>query len=132
MRYAIDYELYGWWNDGAGRLEFNFGANEGMQLIKYENGAWLYDWQNSFPGYLINYTGDTSVSLQTIEIRIPWDALGGKKGNFAVITWITGGSGSAVSSVPWIQHSRTTQTNGTTPIRSQALPPLRCLSPCQN
>ncbi len=98
--YALDYELYGWWNSGTGRLEFNFGANEGMQMIKYDNGIWNYDWQNGFPGYQVAYTGNTSVGLQTIEIRIPWDALGGKKKNFAVIAWITGGTGSAVSSAP--------------------------------
>ncbi|NJE49627.1 right-handed parallel beta-helix repeat-containing protein [Thermococcus sp. 9N3] len=101
-RYGIDYELYGWWS--GGKLTFDNGTHEGLQLIKYDvaTGSWIYDYQDRFSGYSAAYTGDSTTGLKTLEVRIPWEALGGRQGDIAIIAWIAGGSGSsAVSSVPW-------------------------------
>ncbi|WP_052696214.1 CARDB domain-containing protein [Palaeococcus ferrophilus] len=99
--YAIDYELYGYWNEGAGRLEYDWGTRTGLQFIKYTGNGWDYSWGNNFPDYRSVFTGDSATGLQTIEVAIPWSALGGKPERIALIAWITGGSGSAVSSAPW-------------------------------
>ncbi|WP_297090440.1 CARDB domain-containing protein, partial [Thermococcus sp.] len=89
--FAVDYEIYFWWgwNTGMGTDNFN----------TWTGGSWTYN-SISGVGGSFAYTGDTSTGLQTIEIRIPWSALGGKHSRFAVMAWVTGSGGSAVDSLP--------------------------------
>ncbi len=97
---GVDYEIYGWWNSKTKRLEYNFGKDEGMQLVKYEDGKWTYDWNKQFKGFKTAYFGGSS-GLQTVEIRIPWEAIGGKPKEVKIIAWIAGGDNtSAVVTVP--------------------------------
>jgi len=97
---GVDYEIYGWWNSGTKRLEYNFGKDTGMQLVKYEDGKWTYDWNKQFKGFKVAYFGGTS-GLQTVELRIPWKAIGGKPKEVKVIAWIAGGDRtSAVVTIP--------------------------------
>ncbi|WP_367883126.1 CARDB domain-containing protein [Thermococcus peptonophilus] len=89
--YAIDYEVYFWWDDGQAKIT-------AAQLNPY-NGNW--DWPNLVDvGGKYNYTGDSSTGLKTLEVAIPWSAIGGMHSHFAVSAWITGGSGSAVDILP--------------------------------
>ena len=91
--YAIDYEIYFWWGWNTGMGADNF-------IIWTEDG-WDYKGLADV-GADFTYTGDTSTGLQTLEIKIPWTALGGKPEKLALIAWIAGGGdSSAVSSVPW-------------------------------
>ncbi|WP_088886145.1 CARDB domain-containing protein [Thermococcus thioreducens] len=89
--FALDYELYFWWgwNSGMGTDNFNTWTGSGWN---YKSLADV--------GAKFAYTGDTSTGLQTLEIAIPWSALGGKHSRFAVMSWVTGGGGSAVDSLP--------------------------------
>ncbi len=97
---GVDYEIYGWWNSGTKRLEYNFGKDTGMQLVKYEDGKWTYDWNKQFKGFKAAYFGGTS-GLQTVEIGIPWEAIDGRPKEVKVIAWIAGGDNtSAVVTVP--------------------------------
>ncbi|AAL81233.1 hypothetical protein PF1109 [Pyrococcus furiosus DSM 3638] len=90
--YAIDYEIYFWWSGGSGITADNF--------INWTGSGWDYK-SISDVGGSFAYTGDTSQGLQTLEIAIPWDALGGITRKFAIIAWIAGGDGSsAVDSLP--------------------------------
>ncbi|ALV62085.1 CARDB (Cell adhesion related domain found in bacteria) domain-containing protein [Thermococcus sp. 2319x1] len=91
--YAIDYEIYFWWDWGNGMSANNF--------ITWTGGGWDYK-SLADVGANFAYTGDTSTGLQVLEIKIPWSALGGKPNKLALITWAAGGGeSSAVSSVPW-------------------------------
>ncbi|ASJ08243.1 hypothetical protein A3L11_02970 [Thermococcus siculi] len=92
-QYAADYEIYFWWSGGDGKiLADNF--------ITWTGSGWDYKGIADVGGKFA-YTGDASTGLQTVEIAIPWSALGGKRPNFAVISWIAGGGGSsAVDSAP--------------------------------
>ncbi|KHC90217.1 hypothetical protein, partial [Thermotoga sp. TBGT1766] len=88
--YAVDYEIYFWWAGGSGLDSNNFCEWNGL--------VWNYR-SIADAGGTFDYTGDTSSGLQTMEIAIPWSAIGGKQ-DVALIVWITGGSGSAVDSIP--------------------------------
>lgn len=88
--YAVDYEIYFWWAGGSGLDSNNFCEWNGLD--------WNYR-SIADAGGTFDYTGDTSSGLQTMEIAIPWSAIGGKQ-DVALIVWITGGSGSAVDSIP--------------------------------
>ncbi|WP_324735089.1 CARDB domain-containing protein [Thermococcus sp. SY098] len=91
--YAIDYEIYFWYSGGSGITADNF--------ITWTGGGWDYK-ALADVGAGFAYTGDTSTGLQTLEVKIPWTALGGKPEKLALIAWIAGGGdSSAVSSVPW-------------------------------
>ncbi|AHF81273.1 DOMON domain-containing protein [Thermococcus paralvinellae] len=91
--YAIDYEIYFWWGWNTGMGSDNF--------ITWTGSGWDYKGLADV-GASFAYTGDTSTGLQTLEIKIPWTALGGKPEKLALIAWIAGGGdSSAVSSVPW-------------------------------
>ncbi|WP_297498027.1 CARDB domain-containing protein, partial [Thermococcus sp.] len=91
--FAIDYEIYFWWSGSEGKItadNFNTWTGNGW------NYASLSD-----VGAKFAYTGNSSTGLRTLEIAIPWSALGGKHAKFALISWITGGDGSsAVDSAP--------------------------------
>ena len=90
--YAIDYELYFWWGWDKGMDADNF--------ITWTGSGWDYKGLADV-GAKFAYTGNTSTGLKTLEIAIPWSALGGKRQNFAVISWVAGLSGSsAVDSLP--------------------------------
>ena len=91
--YAIDYELYFWWGWNSGMGADNF--------ITWTGSGWDYKGLVDV-GASFNYTGDTSTGLKTLEIKIPWTALGGKPSKLALIAWVAGGGdSSAVSSIPW-------------------------------
>ncbi|GAB6100874.1 hypothetical protein JCM16138_00970 [Thermococcus atlanticus] len=97
---GVDYEIYGWWNSKTKRLEYNFGKDTGMQMVKYEDGKWTYDWNKQFEGFKTAYFGGAS-GLQTVEIRIPWKAIGGKPKEVKIMAWIAGGDNtSAVVTLP--------------------------------
>lgn len=89
--FAIDYEVYFWWgwNSGMGTDNFNVWTGSGWEYHS------ISDVGGSF-----QYMGDTSTGLQSVEIAIPWEALGGKPDEVAVIAWVTGSGGSAVDSLP--------------------------------
>ncbi|NJE43018.1 CARDB domain-containing protein [Thermococcus sp. GR6] len=89
--YAIDYEIYFWWGWDTGMGTDNFNA--------WTGSGWTYN-SISGVGGSFAYTGDTSTGLQTLEIAIPWSALGGKRSKFAIMAWVTGSGGSAVDSLP--------------------------------
>ncbi len=89
--FAVDYELYFWWGWDSGMGTDNFNT--------YTGSGWNYG-SLAAVGAKFAYTGDTSTGLQTLEIAIPWSALGGKRSKFAVMAWITGSGGSAVDSLP--------------------------------
>ncbi|WP_088863261.1 CARDB domain-containing protein [Thermococcus celer] len=89
--FAVDYEIYFWWGSNSGMGTDNFNT--------WTGSGWNYH-SISDVGGSFAYTGDTSTGLQTLEIKIPWSALGGKHSRFAVMSWVTGGSGSAVDSLP--------------------------------
>lgn len=93
--YAIDYELYAWVTGGTPTVD----GSTHVAFIPY-NGGWEYKYVEDVGGSFA-YTGDPSSGLQALEIKIPWSALGGKPGKIALIAWIAGGGGSAVSSAPW-------------------------------
>ncbi|WP_297510712.1 CARDB domain-containing protein [Thermococcus sp.] len=89
--FAVDYEVYFWWDDSSASIT-------AAQLNTY-NGGWDYPSLESKGGKYA-YTGDSSRGLKTLEVAIPWSAIGGKPKSFAVSAWITGGSGSAVDVLP--------------------------------
>jgi len=69
-------------------------------FIKWTGNGWEYKSINDIGGSYA-YTGDTNTGLQTLEIKIPWSVLGGKKSKFAIIAWVVGGEGSsAVDTAP--------------------------------
>ncbi len=83
-----DYELYFWWDHSSGITSDNF--------VKWTGSGWDYK-SIADVGGSYAYTGNASVGLQTLEIAIPWSALGGKPVNntIAVMAWIAGGDGSS-------------------------------------
>ncbi|ACJ17205.1 Hypothetical protein TON_1715 [Thermococcus onnurineus NA1] len=89
--YAIDYEIYFWWGWDTGMGTDNFNT--------WTGSGWTYNSISSVGGSFA-YTGNTSTGLQTLEIAIPWSALGGKRSKFAIMAWVTGSGGSAVDSLP--------------------------------
>ncbi len=89
--YAIDYEVYFWWDQGSASITT-------AQLNTY-NGGW--DWPNLVDrGGKYAYMGDSTNGLKTLEIAIPWSAIGGKPKKLAIAAWVTGDSGSAVDILP--------------------------------
>ena len=89
--FAVDYEIYFWWDDGSASITT-------AQLNPYENG-WSWPSLTSVGGKY-NYTGDSSTGLKTLEVAIPWSAIGGMPKDLAVSAWVTGGGGSAVDVLP--------------------------------
>ncbi|WP_297070243.1 CARDB domain-containing protein, partial [Thermococcus sp.] len=89
--FAVDYEIYFWWSGSSGMGTDNFNT--------WTGSGWSYN-SISGVGGAFAYTGNTSTGLQTIEIKIPWSALGGRPEKMAIMAWVTGGSGSAVDSLP--------------------------------
>ena len=94
--YAVDYELYFWWSGGGKSItSANFNRYEGDM-----GGEYWKNWDYNFAGFNYAYTGGDS-GLQTLEIRIPWNALGGNMPKLAIMAWVAGGDGSsAVDTVP--------------------------------
>ncbi|ASJ09837.1 hypothetical protein A3L12_00220 [Thermococcus sp. P6] len=89
--FAPDYEIYFWWGWDSGMGTDNFNT--------WTGSGWTYG-SIADAGGSFAYTGNTSTGLQTVEIKIPWSALGGKHSRFAIMSWITGSGGSAVDSLP--------------------------------
>ncbi|NJE02087.1 hypothetical protein E3E42_09310 [Thermococcus sp. JdF3] len=89
--YALDYEVYFWWDDGSASIT-------AAQLNPYE-GGWSWPSLTDMGGKY-NYTGDSSTGLKTLEVAVPWSAIGGMPSKFAVAAWVTGGGGSAVDVLP--------------------------------
>ena len=91
--FAIDYEIYFWWSGSEGKITSdNFNV--------WTGNGWSYS-SFSDVGAKFAYLGNSSTGLKTLEIAIPWSALGGKHTKFAVMAWIAGGGGSsAVDSIP--------------------------------
>ncbi len=88
--YGIDYELYFWWPE-------NGDAFTAANFIPYQGG-----WGSpaNFDGQYA-WTGSSDHGLQTLEIAIPWNLLGGARDSLGLIAWIAGGdNSSAVSSIP--------------------------------
>ncbi len=92
---AVDYEIYFYWDqsNGMGSDEFN----------EWNGAGWNHNTIDGVGGSY-SYTGDTSIGLQFLELRVPWSAFsnaGGKPFNFSLIMWVAGGSSSsAVDSIP--------------------------------
>ncbi|AMM53784.1 CARDB domain-containing protein [Pyrococcus kukulkanii] len=90
--FGLEFEIYFWWGWDSGMGPHNF--------IKWTGNGWEYKSINDIGGSYA-YTGDTNTGLQTLEIKIPWSALGGKKSKFAIIAWVAGEEGSsAVDTAP--------------------------------
>jgi len=89
--YAIDYEIYFWWDGAQGQITSAY-------LYRWDGAAW----EDSTPGNSwYCYTGDASLGMQTLEISIPWQKIGGIHPEIHMSVWITGGNGSsAVDVIP--------------------------------
>jgi len=83
-----DYELYFWWNGTTISSE---------NLAKWSGTAWTGWTDLKTLGGDYAYTGNSTDGLQTLEIAIPWSALGGKPSDneIAVAAWVAGGDGSS-------------------------------------
>ncbi len=93
--YAIDYEIYFFWNGGSGTITSN-------NLCEWTGSGWNY-YDITAIGGEYAYSGDSATGLQFLEIKIPWSSLGGAKpSSIAVIAWVAGRSAgdSAVDSTP--------------------------------
>ena len=92
--FAIDYEVYFYWSGSSNSIT-------SAQLFKWTGSEWTKT-ADLTGGTDYASTGGSN-GLQTLEIKIPWSSLGSPNSpeDVAVIAWITGNSGSAVSSAPW-------------------------------
>lgn len=95
--YAIDYELYTWWDDSQAKPTVE--GQENVAFLPWVGDHWEYKTIGEVGGSF-GWSGDSSVGLKTLEIKIPWNAIGGKTNKIAVIVWVTGGEGSAVDALP--------------------------------
>ena len=88
---GIDYEIYFWYDSGNDRVG-------GGNFIAWGEKGWNY----LDVGKVVKYAAKTGSGLQVLEMAIPWEAIGGKVPEVAVISWVAGGYGgdSAVDTVP--------------------------------
>lgn len=95
---GVDAELYFWWF-GEFFGEKGTDSIETMQLTVWNGEGWEY--YNLEDIGFAAWTGKEK-GLQTLEIAVPWDMLGGKPGKIAIVAWITGASAgdSAVETLP--------------------------------
>ena len=95
---GIDAEIYFYWN---GPFFGEEGSNTITQgKIAIWNGAnWMY--YPAFKNASIKYVGG-DMGLQTLEMAIPWELLGGKPEKIYISAWIAGANpgDSAVNSLP--------------------------------
>ncbi len=70
-----------------------------MQLVLWNGTGWQY--YNLQDIGFAAWTGSTN-GLQTLEVAIPWDVLGGKPAKIGIVAWITGANAgdSAVETLP--------------------------------
>lgn len=96
---GIDAELYFFWN---GEFFGNPGTGTitSAQLTLWNGNGWDYK-DLQWAGFYA-YTGGNETGLQTLEIAIPWEELGGKPKEIHIVAYVTGqGAGdSAVDSLP--------------------------------
>ena len=96
---GIDAQLYFFWN---GEFFGSKGTNNitTAQLALWNGTGWVYK-DLKWVGFYA-YTGGANNGLQTLEIAIPWKALGGKPKELYITAYITGqGTGdSAVDILP--------------------------------
>jgi|GEM_PF-1164323 subtilase family serine protease len=91
---GVDYEVYFWWSGGSKAItSANFNRYNG-----YIGNNYWESWDYNFASFEYAYTGGNN-GLQTLEIRIPWDALGGKASEMAIMAWVAGGDGSSAVDV---------------------------------
>jgi len=95
--YAIDYELYTWWDSSQAKPTVD--GQENVAFLPWTGNGWEYKKVGDVGGSF-GWTGDSSVGLKTLEIKIPCNAIGGRTNKIAIIVWVTGGSGSAVDALP--------------------------------
>ncbi|AIF70222.1 hypothetical protein PAP_09220 [Palaeococcus pacificus DY20341] len=95
--YAIDYELYTWWDKSQAKPTVD--GQENVAFLPWTGSGWEYKKVGDVGGSFA-WTGNSSIGLKTLEIKIPWSAIGGRTNKIAVITWVTGGGGSAVDVLP--------------------------------
>lgn len=96
---GIDAQLYFFWN---GEFFGDPGTSTitSAQLVLWNGTGWEYK-DLQLVGFYA-YTGGAEDGLQTLEIAIPWEALGVKPGEINIVAYVTGqGAGdSAVDSLP--------------------------------
>jgi hypothetical protein len=96
---GIDAQLYFFWN---GEFFGDKGTSNitSAQLMLWNGTGWTYQ-DLKWVGFY-TYTGGAENGLQTLEIAIPWSALGGKPEKISLVAYVTGqGAGdSAVDSLP--------------------------------
>lgn len=88
--YAIDYELYFWYDSGNQRI----GGGD----FKHWNGN---GWDDVGIGN-VKYASSPDPSFGTVELAIPWEALGGRPEKIALIAWLAGDGAhsSAIDTLP--------------------------------
>ncbi|ANF22341.1 hypothetical protein A7C91_03490 [Thermococcus piezophilus] len=95
---GINAQLYFYWN---GPFDQDKGTNNisSAQLVLWNRSSWIYN-DLKWTGFYA-YTGGEN-GRRTLEIAIPWKALGGKPSEIYIVAYVTGqGTGdSAVDSLP--------------------------------
>lgn len=87
--YALEHEIYFWWSGWD-------GAITAWNLCTWNGAGWDYWGVAEFA-----WTGDNTMGLQALELRIPWADLGEYDPTFHTSTWVVGGGGSsAVDIIP--------------------------------
>jgi len=91
--WAPDYQVAFWWEDGSG------------DITSSQWGEWTGSWTTSdfFAGEGTEWSnsGDGTVGLQTLELRIPWSYFGGTPAEVKLNAYVCGDTGtSAVDSIP--------------------------------
>lgn len=88
---GVDYEIYFWYDGGNDVIG-------GGNFITWTGNGWDY----KDVGSVVTYDFTTGNGLQVLEMAIPWDAIGGRTSEVALIAWVAGGAkgDSAVDTVP--------------------------------
>lgn len=96
---GIDAQLYFYWN-GEFFGDPGTGTITSAQLVLWNGNGWDYK-DLQWAGFYA-YAGGMENGLQTLEIAIPWEELGGKPKEIHIVAYVTGqGIGdSAVDSLP--------------------------------
>ena len=96
---GVDAQLYFFWN---GEFFGDLGTSNitSAQLVLWNGTAWKYE-DLKWVGFYA-YTGGAQNGLQTLEIAVPWTAIGGEPEKLRIVAYVTGqGSGdSAVDVLP--------------------------------
>ncbi len=85
---GLDAEIYFWWSGVD-------SAITSMDFCRFTGTGWRYD-------SLEEWSCKGKNGLQFLEIKIPWDSLGGVPQEIKIAVWICGGDGSsAVDKIPY-------------------------------